>query len=44
MFDDRVLINRGSFGQVYKATHKMEQKWYAIKRVSIELGIEENIQ
>lgn len=44
MFENRELINSGSFGQVYKALHKMEQKIYAIKRVNIELGIEENIQ
>ena len=31
------MIGSGSFGQVYRATHKLESQTYAIKRIRIEV-------
>lgn len=40
-FDDQSIIGRGTFGTVFKVTHKIDGQNYAIKR-QITTGIREN--
>lgn len=38
IFNDIEIIGRGGFGEVYKATHKLENQVYAIKKIFLPIG------
>lgn len=44
VFCEKQLIGEGGFGEVYRATHKLEQKLYAIKKVKLQLKEGEDIR
>ena len=33
MFYDEIKLAKGGFGEVVKAKNKLDQKWYAIKKI-----------
>ena len=43
-FTNIVSIGNGSYGQVYKAMHKLEGFYYAIKKIDIKLKANENLR
>jgi len=38
------LLGRGGFGSVHKVKHKLDQQYYALKRIKIHLGAKEDIR
>ena len=42
VFESITLIGRGGFGMIYKAKHKFDQNYYAIKRVYLLLSKNES--
>lgn len=43
-FTNSTVIGSGSYGQVYKAMHKLEGHYYAIKKISIKVKTNENLR